>query len=67
MHKKENELNLSFMFERQKEETKPSLHWVTLNNHAPNTLLSRNHVRGIMKADKHNTTRQTLSSFPPNL
>lgn len=23
------------------------------NNHAPNTLLSRNHVRGIMKADKH--------------
>ena len=34
---------------------------VTLNNHFPNTLLSRIHVRGIMKADKHNTPPQTLS------
>jgi hypothetical protein len=58
-----------FQGERERErELNPSLHWVTLNNHAPNTLLSRIHVRGIMKADKHNKTRQALYFFfPPML
>ena len=46
---------------REKTWLKPFPTLVTLNNHFPNTLLSRIHVRGIMKADKHNTPPQTLS------